>query len=68
MLVLSRKVGEKIVLDGNIVVQIIHVQGDKVRIGIEAPQEVSVHREEVFQKLFCEGRAAGTVAATFVAR
>ena len=47
MLVLSRKVGEKLVIDGCITVQIVAVEGNKVRIGISAPPEVRVDREEV---------------------
>lgn len=47
MLVLSRQKNESIVIGGNIVVTIVDVRGDKVRIGIEAPREVSVHRKEI---------------------
>lgn len=46
MLVLSRKVGEKIVIGGDIVVQVLAVNGGRVRIGIQAPPEVGVWREE----------------------
>lgn len=48
MLVLSRKIDEAIIIDGEIVVTIVDIRGDKVRLGIEAPKEVSVHREEVW--------------------
>jgi carbon storage regulator len=47
MLVLSRKVGERIVIGGDIVVTVVRIQGQQVRIGIEAPSEVSVMREEL---------------------
>jgi carbon storage regulator len=50
MLVLSRKVGEKIVIDNDIVVTIVRIQGDKVRIGIEAPANVPVHRQEIVER------------------
>ena len=50
MLVLSRKVGEKVVIDGCITVQIVAVDGNKVRIGIAAPPEVRVDREEVHRQ------------------
>lgn len=50
MLVLSRTVNERIVIDGGIVITIVKVQGDKVRIGIDAPKNVGVNREEVAQK------------------
>lgn len=51
MLVLSRKKNEKIVIGDNIVVMVVEVRGDKVRLGIEAPKEVSVHREEVYDAI-----------------
>jgi carbon storage regulator len=47
MLVLSRRNGEQIVIDGKITVKIIEVQGQRVRLGIEAPAEVRVLREEL---------------------
>jgi carbon storage regulator len=50
MLVLTRKVGESIVIDGGITVTIVSVERGKVRIGITAPPEVRVDREEVFQR------------------
>ena len=51
MLVLSRKKDEKIIIGDNIAIMIVDIQGDKVRLGIEAPREVSVHREEVYQAI-----------------
>ncbi|MBM3971718.1 MAG: carbon storage regulator CsrA [Planctomycetes bacterium] len=51
MLVLSRKKDEKIIISDNIAIMIVDIQGDKVRLGIEAPREVSVHREEVYQAI-----------------
>lgn len=50
MLVLSRKVGEKVVIDGNITVTVLAVDGNKVRIGITAPPAVRVDREEVHRQ------------------
>lgn len=47
MLVLTRKVGERIQIGENIVITVVRLQNDKVRIGIEAPTNVPVHREEV---------------------
>lgn len=47
MLVLTRKIGEKVVLDGNITVTIGEIKGDKVKIGIEAPADVSILRSEL---------------------
>lgn len=51
MLVLSRKLGEKIVIDGNITITVVEVRGEKVRIGVDAPQNVTVHREEIAQQI-----------------
>jgi carbon storage regulator len=47
MLVLSRKLNEKIVIDGNIVVTIVKIDRNQVRIGIEAPGQIPVYREEI---------------------
>jgi carbon storage regulator len=51
MLVLSRKKNETIVINGNITITVVQIRGDKVRIGIEAPEEMSVHREEIQQQI-----------------
>lgn len=51
MLVLSRKVGETIVIDGRISVKLLRMDGDSVRIGIEAPANVPVHRKEVYDEI-----------------
>lgn len=51
MLVLSRKRGQKIVINDNITIVVVEIRGDKVRLGIEAPKEIPVHREEVFNAI-----------------
>ena len=51
MLVLSRKKNESIVINDDIVVMVVDVRGDKVRLGIEAPKEVPVHRREVYDAI-----------------
>jgi carbon storage regulator len=52
MLVLSRCVDEKIVIgDGDIVITVVDIRGDKVRLGVDAPKEVSVHRQEVYDRI-----------------
>ena len=48
MLVLSRKKNESIVIDDKIVITVVEIRGDKVRLGIQAPKEVPVHRSEVW--------------------
>ena len=51
MLILSREIGESIVIDGHIRVKIMRVDGDVVKIGIEAPVSVPVHRQEVYEEI-----------------
>lgn len=51
MLVLSRKKGESVVIDDNIVVTVVEIRGDKVRLGIEAPRDVPIHRTEVKERM-----------------
>ncbi len=59
MLVLSRQRDESIIIGDNIVVTIVDVRGDKVKLGIEAPQDVSVHRREVYEAIQRENQLAG---------
>lgn len=54
MLVLSRKLGESLVIGDNITVRVIQVRGDTVRLGIDAPREVPVHRGEVYERIKAE--------------
>lgn len=51
MLVLSRKKDEKIVIGDNISIMVVEIRGDKVRLGIDAPRDVSVHRREVYEAI-----------------
>lgn len=51
MLVLSRKKNESIVINDNIFIVVVEIRGDKVRLGIDAPKEVPVHRREVFDAI-----------------
>ncbi|QDT39443.1 carbon storage regulator CsrA [Stratiformator vulcanicus] len=57
MLVLSRKKNESVVVDDRIVITIVEIRGDKVRLGIEAPREVPVHRKEIFDAIQAERNA-----------
>ncbi|MEO8272415.1 MAG: carbon storage regulator [Aureliella sp.] len=50
MLVLSRKVGEKLVIDGNITVEIVRIQGNRITLGLVAPSDVKILRGELQQK------------------
>jgi len=51
MLVLSRKVNESVVVNDDITITVVEIRGDKVRLGIEAPAQVPVHRREVFDAI-----------------
>jgi carbon storage regulator len=58
MLVLSRQRDESIIIGDNVVITIVDVRGDKVKLGIEAPREVTVHRQEVYEAIQRENRQA----------
>lgn len=51
MLVLSRKLNESIIIDNQIKITIVEIRGDKIRLGIEAPKHVSVHRREIYEAI-----------------
>ena len=57
MLVLSRRQNEKIIIGDNIEIVIVGVRGDVVRLGIEAPRDITVHREEVYQAIKQSGES-----------
>ena len=64
MLVLSRKKNETIMIGTDIVLTVVDIRGDKVRLGIEAPKEVAVHRAEVFRAIEREHGRGGTAPNT----
>jgi carbon storage regulator len=51
MLILSRKSGESLVIDGRILIKVVRVEGDAVKIGIEAPSDIPVHRQEIYEEI-----------------
>jgi carbon storage regulator len=67
MLVLSRQRDESIIIGDNVQITIVDIRGDKVRLGIEAPADVTVHRKEVFDAIQRENRRAAGVTAEEVA-
>lgn len=58
MLVLSRQRDESIIIGDNVVVTVVDVRGDKVKLGIDAPQDISVHRREVYEAIQRENQQA----------
>jgi carbon storage regulator len=63
MLVLSRKLNEKIVIDGGIVVTVVKIEGGQVRIGVEAPSHIKVFREEILGKSHTNRTGEGAIPA-----
>ena len=51
MLILTRKIGESVIINEDITVTVLGVKGNQIRIGVDAPRHVSVHREEIYQRV-----------------
>lgn len=56
MLILTRRVGETIIIDDDIEVTVLSVKGNQVRLGIKAPEDIAVHREEIYERLMSDHR------------
>jgi carbon storage regulator len=65
MLILSRKINEKIMIGDDISVSIIEIRGDQVRVGVDAPRTVKVFRQEVFDAIRAENKAAADSSPVF---
>lgn len=66
MLILTRKTGQSIVIADEVVVTVIESSGEQVRLGVEAPRHIAVHREEVYSQITRENEAARAPDATDV--
>ncbi|MGE3310937.1 MAG: carbon storage regulator CsrA [Limisphaerales bacterium] len=68
MLILCRKINESIVIDGTITVKVLRIDGDQVRLGIQAPSDVPVHRHEIYEEIQKNNREAATHVRTDLPR
>lgn len=59
MLILTRRIGESVVIGDNIKLTVLGVKGSQVRLGIDAPKDVAVHREEIYDRIRGEGDTEG---------
>jgi carbon storage regulator len=59
MLILTRRVGETVMIGDNVTVTVLGVKGNQVRVGVNAPKEVAVHREEIYERIKREAQAGG---------
>jgi len=67
MLILTRRVGETVVIGDDVTVTVLGVKGNQVRLGVNAPKEIAVHRQEIFERIQKEQAAAAEVPVKIAA-
>jgi carbon storage regulator len=68
MLLITRRAGERIVLGDDIIIEVIEVSGSQVRVGVHAPRSVPIYREEIWEAVKAENRAAAEASQDALAR
>jgi carbon storage regulator len=68
MLVLSRRLNESIVIGNDVVITVLEIRGDQIRLGIDAPRSISVHRQEIYAELARANRDAAEASSQDVVR
>lgn len=61
MLVLTRRIGETVIIQDNIKVKVLEINGNQVKLGFEAPSEVKIYREEIYNQIIAENKLAASV-------
>ncbi len=64
MLILTRRVGESVMIGDDVTITVLGVKGNQVRVGVNAPREIAVHREEIYQRIKREKEAQETAETT----
>lgn len=68
MLILTRRVGETVMIGNDVTVTVLGVKGNQVRVGVNAPRDVAVHREEIFERIKREEQDGSTAARPAASR